>query len=153
MATNRTCGGSRHSDGGRTPLYRHVAAMNGHAAVVDQLVAAGTAVDKATTNTGAIPLLVAAKGGHEAVVRRLLAAGADANRATTCSAELTFAKFVVRRFGGRCGPALINQMAGLMHSSYTLNVICTTRFQDIMIHSSQALRHMSVEVCTRTCHH
>ena len=64
----------------------HVAALEGHDAVVDILLAAGAEVG-ATTRIGAYtPLHLASRGGHGAVVRALLAEGADARLATTNSA-------------------------------------------------------------------
>ena len=52
------------------------AAQKGHAAVVEQLIAAGADVNKATT-TGVTPLIIAAYSGHTEVVRLLIAAGSD----------------------------------------------------------------------------
>ena len=51
------------------------ASLNGHEAVVGRLIAAGTAVDKATTDIGATPLFMAVQMGHEGVAGRLIAAG------------------------------------------------------------------------------
>ncbi len=63
----------------------HSAAMQGHAHVVEALLAAGAEVD-ATTRIGAYtPLHLASRGGHGAVVRALLEKGADARMATTNS--------------------------------------------------------------------
>jgi ankyrin repeat protein len=54
------------------------AAADGHAAVVDALIAAG-ADFRTALDSGLTPLLFAARAGHTAVVRRLLAAGVDVN--------------------------------------------------------------------------
>ena len=63
----------------------HAAAMEGHAHVVEALLAAGAEVG-ATTRIGAYtPLHLASRGGHGAVVRALLEKGADARMATTNS--------------------------------------------------------------------
>jgi len=52
--------------------------------VVECLIAAGAVVDKARTNTGAMPLYIAAERGHVHVVGQLLTVGgADVNLATT----------------------------------------------------------------------
>ena len=59
--------------GGLTPL--HFAVLGGHAAVVEQLLAAGAAVD-AKDRMGETPLNFAAEEGHAAVAKQLLAAGA-----------------------------------------------------------------------------
>ena len=65
----------------RTPLY--IAAYNGYWPVVDQLIAAGAALDQADVN-GRTPLYAAAACevmGREVVVERLLAAGAAVDQA------------------------------------------------------------------------
>ncbi len=74
---------SRARGDGTTAL--HMAALEGHGAVVDLLLAAGAEVG-ATTRIGAYtPLHLASQGGHGAVVRTLLDKGADATRATANS--------------------------------------------------------------------
>ena len=60
---------------GGTPSVLHVAARQGHDALVGQLLAAGAAVD-APDADGTTPLHVAAQYGHDEVVRVLLEAGA-----------------------------------------------------------------------------
>ena len=54
-----------------------IAVVNGNAAAVNQLLAAGTNVDKAST--GVTPLYAACAGGHTECARHLLAAGAKAD--------------------------------------------------------------------------
>ena len=60
---------------GRTPL--HYAADRGHAAVVEQLLAARAAVDAKDKHGGETPLHRAASEGRVAVVEQLLAVGAN----------------------------------------------------------------------------
>ncbi len=50
---------------GRTPLF--AAASNGHAPIVEKLMAAGSNVNLAKTNDGATPILIAAQRGHAPV--------------------------------------------------------------------------------------
>lgn len=74
---------NRAQGDGTTAL--HMAALEGHAEVVDLLLAAGAEVG-GTTRIGAYtPLHLASQGGHGAVVSALLAKGADATLATTNS--------------------------------------------------------------------
>ena len=54
--------------------------MNGHSAVVEQLVAAGAEVNWQEED-GATALMAAAGEGHSAIVEQLVAAGAEVNRA------------------------------------------------------------------------
>jgi ankyrin repeat protein len=49
--------------------------MKGHAAIVEMLVSASTAIDR-RTNLGETALIAAAHNGHVEVVKALLAAGA-----------------------------------------------------------------------------
>jgi ankyrin repeat protein len=58
----------------------HIAAQNGHEAMVRALIEAGAGVNKARDD-GATPLLIAAQRGHEAVVRALIEADADVSKA------------------------------------------------------------------------
>ena len=58
----------------------HIAAFNGHEAIVSYLLEAGENKN-ATTQDGATPLIGAALKGHKEVVSALLAAGADKNAA------------------------------------------------------------------------
>lgn len=60
----------------RLPLPHAAAALNGHAPVVCELVAAGCDIDVQSQN-GSSALHNAASGGHAAVVEVLLAAKAD----------------------------------------------------------------------------
>jgi uncharacterized glyoxalase superfamily protein PhnB len=60
----------------RRPLL-HLAAENGHLAVVELLLRRGAEVDQRDRTDNATALHRAAAGGHLAVARRLLAAGAD----------------------------------------------------------------------------
>ena len=62
-----------------------MAALNGHTACVEQLIAAGADPNKAHSTKGVTPLWMAAMNGDEAVVARLLApgAGTDPNQART----------------------------------------------------------------------
>jgi len=62
--------------GGYTPLL--IASRNGHAALVDALLAGGADPNLATSN-GATPLMMAAQGGNADVVKALIARGADVN--------------------------------------------------------------------------
>jgi uncharacterized protein len=62
--------------GGYTPLL--IASRNGHAALVDALLANGADPNLATSN-GATPLMMAAQGGNADVVKALIAKGADVN--------------------------------------------------------------------------
>jgi uncharacterized protein len=62
--------------GGYTPLL--IASRNGHAALVDALLAGGADPNLATSN-GATPLMTAAQGGSADVVKALIARGADVN--------------------------------------------------------------------------
>ena len=62
--------------GGYVPL--HLAAQAGSAAVIDQLLARGAAVNQ-TTTTGATPLMLAASSGNVAAATRLMDGGAELN--------------------------------------------------------------------------
>jgi hypothetical protein len=62
---------------GHTPLFK--AAKKGHAAVVDQLIAARCNVDLANTDDGQTPLFIAAEQGHTPVVEQLIAARCSLN--------------------------------------------------------------------------
>ncbi|KAJ1456944.1 ankyrin repeat-containing domain protein [Pelagophyceae sp. CCMP2097] len=57
-----------------------IVAQNGHAGVVDLLIAAGANVNKAEPD-GATPLILAAQNGHGGIVALLLARGANVNNA------------------------------------------------------------------------
>jgi ankyrin repeat protein len=63
----------------------HVAAEQGHAALVDLLIARGASVDAATRIGSYTPLHLAAMGAHADVASSLLRAGADVNAVTTNS--------------------------------------------------------------------
>lgn len=58
-----------------------VAAMEGHQAIISQLLEAGADVNQAREADGATPLFVAAMYKREAIVKMLLEAGADLNLA------------------------------------------------------------------------
>ena len=55
----------------------HIAAQNGHAGAVRQLIKAGAKIDKARADNGSTPLCIAACNGHATVVRQLIEVGAD----------------------------------------------------------------------------
>jgi ankyrin repeat protein len=74
-----------------TPL--HYAALGGHDAIAERLLAAAAPVN-ATAPNGATPIMLAARGGHDRLVRRLLRAGAD-TRART-DADLDVVSFARR---------------------------------------------------------
>jgi cytohesin len=59
----------------------HIAAQNGHEAVVQSLIEAGADVNKVNDN-GMTPLYVGAQEGHEAILQALIEAGADISMAT-----------------------------------------------------------------------
>lgn len=62
------------TESGLTPL--HFAALEGHTAATETLVAAGTDVNTADgVGQGATPLHCAALQGHVAAIRKLIAAG------------------------------------------------------------------------------
>lgn len=65
----------------------HWAALNGHAKLVDVLVAAKAKVDPVTRLGDYTPLHLAAERGHGAVVTRLLAAGSNAAAVTTTGVQ------------------------------------------------------------------
>jgi ankyrin repeat protein len=61
----------------------HAASLQGHAKVVEKLLAHGANANLATSNLGRAPLYDASYGGHVHVVAMLLGKGADVNRPTT----------------------------------------------------------------------
>ena len=63
------------TDNGCTPAY--IAALKGHAEVLQLLVASGANVNTAKTTDGATPVYIAAENGHAAAVRLLLEARAN----------------------------------------------------------------------------
>jgi ankyrin repeat protein len=65
---------------GATPL--HIAAYQGHLAIVKYLVQKGANINQATPH-GATPLSVAAQQGHLAIVKYLVQKGANINQAMT----------------------------------------------------------------------
>jgi ankyrin repeat protein len=68
-----------YAQGGFAPI--HYAAREGHAGVVDALLAAGVDVNTPTGGDGSTPLLVAAINGRFDLARRLIERGADPNLA------------------------------------------------------------------------
>src|SRR3989339_507079 len=72
---------SQTTDKGSTVLY--VAAQNGHAQIVQLLLAADANVNSQTTDKGDTPLFIAAFKGHTEVVQILLGAHPNVNSQTT----------------------------------------------------------------------
>ncbi|KPF70553.1 hypothetical protein IP84_02335 [beta proteobacterium AAP99] len=68
-----------------TPL--HYAALGGHDAIAERLLAAAAPVN-ATAPNGATPIMLAARGGHDRLVRRLLRAGADIRARTDADLDV-----------------------------------------------------------------
>lgn len=65
----------------------HMAAGNGHEAVVQRLLKAGVRIDVPTCFSGSTPLMFAAQRGREGVVRLLLEAGAGIDRCSSRSGQ------------------------------------------------------------------
>ena len=66
---------------GRTSLL--YAAFNGHAPIVEKLIAAGCNIDLGQIMDGASPILMAAQGGHAPVVEQLIASRCNVDLALT----------------------------------------------------------------------
>ena len=62
----------------------HLAAYNGHEAVIQALIAGGADFNSGDGLDGATPLFIAARESCEAAARALIAAGAEINKVTSC---------------------------------------------------------------------